>query len=426
MRRRPSGTEVAAPEGVASLPDAAALGGRASTGSDGLGSNGLGSDGLGSAVARDGPGSAVAIEPEGGRIALEDERDFCLRSLRDLEAEWQAGDIDPADYRALKDSYTSRAAAVLRQLLGDEPAVEPSASGELAGGLAAVGDDLTDLVDDDLAAAGLVGDGKDGTLSEAEAEAEGDGEAEADGDGEAARLTAGSAAAEGEAEGKAPGEGGGLDGGLDGRLGSAGPDVASPEGARSRRTRRTSRAQPTWTRNRWTRRVLIGVGVAIIAGGVAWSVAASSGTRLPGEEITGQALGPQAATQSLQAAQQAESKGDDVTALKDYQKVLAAYPNQPEALTGAGWILAQTQQPSLLKQGLTMLLAAETADPTYAPAHLYRGVSLLSEDNYTGAIPELQWYLAHDPDPQLTANVRSALQNAEAKQAQASKANPGG
>jgi tetratricopeptide (TPR) repeat protein len=43
-----------------------------------------------------------------------DEREFLLRSIRDLDAEWEAGDIDEADYRSLRDEYTARAAAVLR------------------------------------------------------------------------------------------------------------------------------------------------------------------------------------------------------------------------------------------------------------------------------------------------------------------------
>jgi len=48
--------------------------------------------------------------------ALELQRDFLLRSLEDLEAEYAAGDVDEADYQALKDDYTARAAAVLRAL----------------------------------------------------------------------------------------------------------------------------------------------------------------------------------------------------------------------------------------------------------------------------------------------------------------------
>ncbi|GAC1315440.1 MAG: hypothetical protein NVSMB12_11000 [Acidimicrobiales bacterium] len=47
---------------------------------------------------------------------LEEERDFLLRSLDDLEAEHDAGDVDEHDYVVLRDSYTARAAAVLRVL----------------------------------------------------------------------------------------------------------------------------------------------------------------------------------------------------------------------------------------------------------------------------------------------------------------------
>jgi tetratricopeptide (TPR) repeat protein len=48
--------------------------------------------------------------------ALEEERDFLLRSLRDLEREHDAGDVDEHDYMTLKDDYTARAAAVLRAI----------------------------------------------------------------------------------------------------------------------------------------------------------------------------------------------------------------------------------------------------------------------------------------------------------------------
>ena len=47
---------------------------------------------------------------------LEEERQFLLTSLTDLEREHEAGDITEGDYRALKDDYTARAAAVLRAI----------------------------------------------------------------------------------------------------------------------------------------------------------------------------------------------------------------------------------------------------------------------------------------------------------------------
>jgi tetratricopeptide (TPR) repeat protein len=60
-------------------------------------------------------GQAGPADPD-AYAALEEQRDFLLGSLDDLEREWAAGDIDEADYRALKDDYTARAAAVLRAL----------------------------------------------------------------------------------------------------------------------------------------------------------------------------------------------------------------------------------------------------------------------------------------------------------------------
>ena len=47
---------------------------------------------------------------------LEEERRFLLRSLKDLEREHDAGDVDDVDYATLKDGYTVRAAQVLRQI----------------------------------------------------------------------------------------------------------------------------------------------------------------------------------------------------------------------------------------------------------------------------------------------------------------------
>lgn len=70
------------------------------------------------AVATDAPARArraSGLDPD-ARAALEEERDFLLRSLRDLERERAAGDVDEGDYDALKDDYTARAAAVIRAL----------------------------------------------------------------------------------------------------------------------------------------------------------------------------------------------------------------------------------------------------------------------------------------------------------------------
>ena len=49
---------------------------------------------------------------------LRHEQQFLLRSLRDLDNEREAGDIDDADYAALRDGYISRTAAITRELDG--------------------------------------------------------------------------------------------------------------------------------------------------------------------------------------------------------------------------------------------------------------------------------------------------------------------
>jgi len=47
---------------------------------------------------------------------LEEQRRFLLQSLRDLDRERDAGDIDEIDYRTLHEDYTARAAAVLHAI----------------------------------------------------------------------------------------------------------------------------------------------------------------------------------------------------------------------------------------------------------------------------------------------------------------------
>ena len=55
---------------------------------------------------------------------LRDEQRFLLNSLRDLEREREAGDIDDADYATLRDGYVARAAAITRELEGTAAHVE--------------------------------------------------------------------------------------------------------------------------------------------------------------------------------------------------------------------------------------------------------------------------------------------------------------
>jgi len=65
------------------------------------------------------------------RDALASEREFLLRSLDDLEAEREVGNVDDGTYETLRDDYTARAAAVVRTLesgSGTTPPEPPRAS----------------------------------------------------------------------------------------------------------------------------------------------------------------------------------------------------------------------------------------------------------------------------------------------------------
>jgi cytochrome c-type biogenesis protein CcmH len=196
--------------------------------------------------------------------------------------------------------------------------------------------------------------------------------------------------------------------------------AARPSAAAAPRLRR--RAPAAWrsrvlpalrARRKW---LVVGAGAAALAGAVSWALSASVGTRAAGQPITGVQLGAAAVQADMQAAANDASRGDVLGAVEEYQKVLASDPTDPEALTQEGWLLAETRQPSLARDGLQLLLRAEKADPVYAPAHLYRGVALLGGGDYAAAVPELQWYLAHSPDPRLVPQVKAALAQAQAKQ----------
>ena len=66
----------------------------------------------------------MATDPD--RVArLEEERRFLLRSLSDLDLELAVGDVDGHDYEVLRDGYTARAAAVLREIDEGRSALAP-------------------------------------------------------------------------------------------------------------------------------------------------------------------------------------------------------------------------------------------------------------------------------------------------------------
>ncbi len=287
---------------------------------------------------------------------LEEERDFLLRSLEDLEAEHQAGDLDDGDYVTLKDDYTARAARVLRALNGSLTADDPTT---------AEGARPADVAGS-LDVAGSAGTADSPLAGHADAVVGGDEDTSA-------------------------------------------PATSEPVGDQVAGTGRPPRIAV-----RHRKAVLTVCALLIVGAGVGYAVTASSSQRVAGETITGENVGSSQIDQLLIDARNAEVKGDAVTELKDTREILAKDPSQPEALTLEGWLLAQTQQPKLVAQGIGLLKVATEVDPTFVDAHAYLAIALLSEKQDRQAIPQLKWYLAHHPTAKLAPKFRAALVKAEA------------
>lgn len=94
--------------------------------------------------------------------SLESERDFLLRSIADLETEREAGNLDDDRYRALKDDYTARAAAVLRSIEESHEAAPPTAPVPRKRRLLTGGAVLAFVVVAALALAAATGDRREG------------------------------------------------------------------------------------------------------------------------------------------------------------------------------------------------------------------------------------------------------------------------
>lgn len=214
------------------------------------------------------------------RGRLEHERDFLLTSLRDLEDERAAGDMDPDDYASLKDSYTARAADVLRR------------------------------------------------LSES---------------------------------------------------------TSSPQAPRSRR----------WMWLLGT--VAVGVVLAVV-------LVRGSDERLPGQTMTGGS--GDGSVSSLLVQARSLGMSDIPQVLDIYGRVLAIEPDNVEALTYFGWfsVLSAVRSEGddsaaqRLESGLLLLRQATIADPDYADAHCFLGISLFRFlDDAEAAQPEVDRCLASDP-----------------------------
>ena len=119
------------------------------------------------------------------------------------------------------------------------------------------------------------------------------------------------------------------------------------------------------------RTLLLAGGVAVFAVVAGLLVAQSAGRRDPGEVATGGIR--QSVTEKLNEAGRHSGEGDFDQAIALYDEVLEDDPANVEALTYRGWVLTLAGQ---AREGLTSLLDAARADPTYPDVHAFLAIVL--------------------------------------------------
>jgi tetratricopeptide (TPR) repeat protein len=168
---------------------------------------------------------------------------------------------------------------------------------------------------------------------------------------------------------------------------------------------------------RFGRRVVAVVVVAALAGGAGLVVANAAGSRKPGDTVTGNITERNFDGLLTQAARDAQD-GKFADALENYDTVLDQDPDNVEALSEKGLLLASlavpTQRPTLLEEGEKLVRQAIAAEPDLARPRFYLGLVLQLRDDTDGALAAFDEALARDPSDALEADIqqyRDALLN---------------
>jgi hypothetical protein len=139
------------------------------------------------------------------------------------------------------------------------------------------------------------------------------------------------------------------------------------------------------------------VGTVAVASLAGWLVARTSGQRLPGQSISGGLPGDEIALKLTEARQFLGV--DPQQAILRYQQVRELDPDNVEALTYIGWLIAQSGADAA-PAGAEFLRGAIKIDPTYADPHCFLAITsadFLQPPDLVVARTEAQACLDNDP-----------------------------
>ncbi|HLI15011.1 MAG TPA: hypothetical protein VKV23_03040 [Acidimicrobiales bacterium] len=187
---------------------------------------------------------------------------------------------------------------------------------------------------------------------------------------------------------------------------------AAPERAPAGRWRGLRRrlGRPATRRGLWAGVVVCLLGALVV-------VAASlAGLRLPGQSATGSVALPPAGVlrQELVDARLLGSEGEVQAAIALYDRVLAAVPHQPEALTYRGWLVrlvgVAAGSRSAIARGDAQLAEAVRVAPRYPDARALYGLALADDRHaFAAAAAQLRAFLADRPPASLLEPLRPAM-----------------
>jgi tetratricopeptide (TPR) repeat protein len=161
---------------------------------------------------------------------------------------------------------------------------------------------------------------------------------------------------------------------------------------------------------RWWKPVVTVVIVGGVGIGAGIGVAAFSGEREAGEQLSGDL--PETSDERLTRASQLFQDGDARGAIDLYQEVLDENPEDVRALTYLGWTLRNIagDDQRLLDAGIGFIEQALEVDPEHSEAWFFRGVIYLRDQNDPArAADALRFALAYDPLPAVESAARELL-----------------